>query len=248
MIEDQIPVEEPVQENPRRHWTMWIAAGGCAVLFCSTIFVGAMVLLGPEFVQQFIPSIVKPAEETSRVETKNNTMGDPSAPVHIIEYGDFQCPYCLKFWSETEPQLIEEYVNTGKVYFEYRSLGAFLGEESAWAAEGAYCAGDQNRFWEFHDTLYTNWTGENIGNYSYEKLIQYAGTLDLDMEEFESCLSEGKHKGTVEQDAAAGEAAGVRATPTFFINGVKLEGAQPFSVFKEFIEDALNGDFNIMNG
>lgn len=249
MIEDQIPVEEPTQEPAKHHWTIWLAGAGCAVLLCSMIFVGVMVVIGPDFIQQFIPgSGINPVDSPPRVSAQGNTMGDPEAPVHIVEYGDFQCPYCVNFWKDTEPQLIEEYVSTGKVYFEYRSLGAFLGEESGWAAEGTYCAGDQNRFWEFHDVLYANWVGKNVGNYSRERLVEFAKTIDMDAVEFEACLREGRHKATVEQDAADGLAAGVRATPTFFINGVKVEGAQPFEVFKELIEDALNGNFNISNG
>ena len=168
-----------------------------------------------------------------RVVTQNNTMGDPNAPIMIIEYGDFQCPYCLQFWRETEPQLIEEYVNTGNVYFEFRSF-PILGPESFSAAEGAYCAGDQGKFWEYHDTLFTNWTGENVGDFTNEKLIHYADSLALDMEVFEQCLSEGKHKGTVEQDRAEAEADNVHATPTFLINGNIVEGAHPFDVMKAY--------------
>ena len=143
--------------------------------------------------------------------------------------------------------MIEEYVNTGKVYFEFRSY-PFLGPESVSAAEGAYCAGDQNKFWEFHDTLFTNWTGENVGDFTQEKLIQYAKALDLNMAEFESCLSGEKHKGTVDQDKAQAAADGVSATPTFLINGFKVEGAQPYDILKDFIEQAINGNLDTQSG
>jgi protein-disulfide isomerase len=237
MIEERAS-NQPVEEASKPHWTMWLAAGGCAVLLCSAIFLGAVSIFGADLVRPFIPSNDKTAE-IQRTITFNNTMGDPNAPVHIIEYGDFQCPYCLKFWSETEPQLIAEYVNTGVVYFEYRSLGAFLGEESAWAAEGAYCAGDQGKFWEYHDALFVNWNGENVGNYSKDRLIQFAESLELDMQTFASCLRDGWHLSTLQQDVADASAAGVRATPTFFINGFMVEGAQPFEVLKQYIEEAL---------
>lgn len=238
MVEDRIP-DEPAQAHSKPHWTMWLAAGGCLILVCSMLFTGAMVLIGPDVLRQFVPPGIETAGELPRASTFDNTMGNPNAPVHIIEYGDFQYPYCLKFWRETEPRLIEEYVNTGKVYFEYRSLGAFLGEESAWAAEGAYCAGDQGKFWEYHDTLFANWNGENSGNYARDRLVRLAASLELDAREFEACLREGKHKRTVEQDAADGAALGIRATPTFFINGIMLEGAQSFSIFRKYIENAL---------
>jgi hypothetical protein len=238
MIENPIH-NEPAFERGSAAWRVWLGAGGCIVLLCGMILVGAAVFMSRGLIGQVLPAIVQPINRPEGSAAMNNTMGDPNAPVHIIEYGDFQCPYCLRFWNETEPHLIEDYVNTGKVFFEYRSLGAFLGEESAWAAEGAYCAGDQGMFWEYHDTLFANWAGENAGNFSKERLIQFAKPLNLDMAQFESCLMGGKHKKTVEQDAAEAEAAGVRATPTFFINGFKVEGAQPYSVFRELIEEAL---------
>ena len=256
MSEEQIPQEpqpeteseiKVIDEAPAKNWTRWIAAGGCAVLLCAAVFVGTLIVVGPQFVQKFLPDQVQTAEELPRAVTQINSMGDPHAPVHIIEYGDFQCPYCLKFWSETEPQLIEEYVNTNQVYFEYRAY-PIIGPESVLAAEGAYCAGDQGKFWEYHDTLFTNWTGENVGDFTQEKLIKYANALDLNAAEFEACLSGGKHKGTVEQDRAQAEADGVHATPTFIINGVKVEGAQPFSILKDLIEQALNGNLETQNG
>lgn len=249
MVEEQFPQEpQSIEEKPKSNWMIWIAAGGCAVLLCAAVFVGALIVVGPQIVQRFMPDNVQVAEEIPREVTQSNTMGDPNAPVHIIEYGDFQCPFCLKFWSETEPQLIEEYVNTGTVYFEYRSVGAFLGEESGWAAEGAYCAGDQGKFWEYHDTLFTNWTGENVGDFTKDNLIKYAKALGLNMTEFESCISAEKYKGRVEQDAAQAEADGVYATPTFFINGFRVEGAQPFSILKDLIEQALDGKLDSQNG
>ncbi len=248
---EQIPEFEPIElmkNRARPAWTLWLAAGGCVIFLCAAVFIGILAFAGPTFMEKVLPHSIQPANPLKREVTQSNTMGDPNAPVHMIEYGDYQCPYCLKFWSETEPRLIEEYVNTGKVYFEYRSVGEFLGAESAWAAEGAYCAGDQEKFWEFHDTLFTNWTGENVGDFTREKLIQYAEAIMLDMETFETCLSAGKHKGTVEQDAAQAEADGVHSTPTFIINGTKVEGAQPFRVFKHILEEILRGDLDTVNG
>lgn len=247
MIEDQIPNEPIFEEGPKRNWTIWLAAGGCAVIICAAVFVGTLIFAGADFVKQFLPDNVQVAGEVPREITQSNTMGDPEALVHIVEYGDFQCPYCLKFWSETEPQLIEEYVNTGKVYFEYRSF-PIIGPESFTAAEGAYCAGDQGKFWQFHDTLFANWTGENVGDFTEDKLTQYAEALNLNAAKFESCLGEGKYKRRVEQDRAQGEADGVHATPTFFINGFEVEGAQPFDILKKYIEDALNGKLNTESG
>lgn len=236
------------KNRSRPAWAPWLAAGGFAIFACAAAFIGVLVYAGPMFMEKVMPHSVRPADALKRGTTQNNTMGDPNAPIHMIEYGDFQCPYCMKFWNETEPLLIEEYVNTGRVYFEYRSLGEFLGVDSARAAQGAYCAGDQGKFWDYHDILYANWTGEEAGDFTNEKLIRYAKTIMLDMGTFESCLGEGKHKETVEQDAAQAQADGVRATPTFIINGRKVEGAQPFRVFEQILEEILRGDLDTVNG
>jgi protein-disulfide isomerase len=248
-MEEQIPETAPDPFDPPapRKWALWLGLGGVAVLLCGAIFIGVLLFAGPEFITQYLPESILPADALDRGVTAGNTMGDEKAPIHIIEYGDFQCPFCLRFWRETEPQLIEEYVNTGQVYFEFRAFPV-VGPESYLAAEGAYCAGDQGNFWEFHDTLFTNWTGENVGDYTRENLLRYAESLSLDMDEFEECLDSGKYTEAVEQDKEAGEADGVSATPTFIINGVKVEGAQPFEVFQHIIEEMLNGDFNTVNG
>ena len=253
MIEDQTPQEptasDPIHlaESARQNWAAWIAAGGCAVLVCSALFISTIIVFGPQTVQKLFPAQAPVTGDPVRGITQDNTMGDPNAPIQIVEYGDFQCPYCLKFWQETEPQLIKEYVNTGKVFFEFRSFPV-IGPESVSAAEGAYCAGDQGKFWEYHDTLFTNWTGENVGDFTREKLIQYADSLSLDTKIFEKCLSDETHKGTVEQDKASGDADGVHATPTFMINGHKVEGTRSFDVMKHIIEELLNGGLNTVTG
>ena len=246
MIEEHIP-PDLFQEKPKSQWTKWVAAGGCVVLLCATVFIVTLIFAGPKLVEQYIQNYVQVAKDLPRDMTKINTMGNPKAPVHIIEYGDFQCPYCLQFWKESEPQLIKEYINTGKVYFEFRSF-PILGPESILAAEGAYCAGDQNKFWKYHDTLFTNWTGENVGDFTKDKLILYAKALHLNMTEFTSCLNEEKHKKTVEQDKALADTDGVSGTPTLFINGYKFDGVQPFDTLKSFIEQILNGNLDTQNG
>lgn len=241
--------EGPLQVNEIKKpgLAMLLATGGCAIFICAMVFIGTLIFAGPEFTRSFIPNMIRSAESHSRLITHSNTMGDPSAPVHIIEYGDFQCPYCLQFWQESEPQMIRQYVNTGKVYFEFRSF-PFLGDESVAAAEASYCAGDQGKFWEYHDTLFTNWTGENVGNFTNEKLIEYAVSIKLDKQEFESCLRQRIHKGTVEQDLVWADADGVQATPTFIINGNKVEGAQSFEFLQRLIEDALQVPFQEQSG
>ncbi len=187
-----------------------------------------------------------------------NAMGDPNALITITEYSDFQCPYCVRFWEETEALIVEHYVKTGKVYFVYRSMGNFIGDniskytgvsnyESRDAAEAAYCAGDQGMFWEYHDILFANHTGEGVGDYSERRLMAYAEALGLDMGQFRECFTSNKYRSRVEQDQQDGLAAGVTGTPAFVITytvdgEVKtklIAGAYPFAKFQEEIEAAL---------
>lgn len=190
---------------------------------------------------------VAAAQLTSRPMADDNSMGDLNAPIKIEEFSDYQCPYCQKFYLETESQLVEAYISTGKVYFSYRSFGEFIGPESRAAAEAAYCAGEQYKYWEYHDILFANHTGENVGNYTDRRLVAFAETIGLDMGAFQSCFNSGRYSDRVSQDYIDGSAAGVQATPSFVIsyevNGEKkqkiIAGAYPFSEFQNQIDAAL---------
>lgn len=186
-------------------------------------------------------------DTVERPQVQANATGDPSAPITIVEYGDFQCPFCRTFYKETEAELVEEYVATGKVRFVYRSFGEFIGPESRASAEAAYCAGDQGKFWEMHDIIFENQTGENVGAFSNRRLVAFAETLGLDMDEFRTCFNGGTYASRVEQDFLDGRAAAIQATPsfvlTYVVNGETrtrlLQGAQPLSQFQVEIDAAL---------
>ena len=252
MTEEQIP---STSGTSNKKWIGLAIGGGCVLLACLALFVAlAVALLRPGLagpLSRFLPGTPATPGGTSVSGTSpanskypqqsGNTLGDPNAPVKIIEYADFQCPYCQHYWQDTEPQIIEAYVKTGKVYYEYRSVGAFIGPESAAAAEAAYCAGDQGRFWEYHDALFSHWTGENVGDFDKGKLLQYATTVHLDPTAFYECVNSGKYADRVQQDVKDAQADGVHATPSFLINGKLLEGAQPFDVLRKAIDAALQG-------
>ena len=142
---------------------------------------------------------------------------------------------------------MEKFVADGTVYFVYHSFGEFVGAESATAAEAAYCAGDQNKFWEMHDIIFANQNGENIGDYTDRRLTAFAETIELDMGEFNSCFNGGNYSKLVAQDQKDGFAAGLQATPSFVlsytVNGETktkiLEGAQSIDTFEQEIKAAL---------
>lgn len=189
----------------------------------------------------------------------DNTIGDPNAPIEIINFSDYQCPYCKAFADQTEEQILKAYVATGKVRFTFRSMGNFISNniaryrgtvaqtESEDAAQAAYCAGDQGKFWEYHDALFANWLGEDVGSFTPRRLAAIADLLGLDTRAFQDCLNNGKYAQRVRQDGLDGAAYGINGTPSFVliyqVNGVTrtklIEGAVPFSQFQKEIEAAL---------
>ena len=165
-------------------------------------------------------------------------LGEKNAKVEIVEFGDYQCPFCGRFFQQTEPLIRDQYVKTGKVKFVWRDF-AFLGPESFWSAEAARCANDQGKFWQYHDLLFNRQKGENEGAFIKDNLKKFAGELGLNQSEFDACLDSGKYTQAVKDDTDAGRVAGVTGTPASFVNGQIVEGAQPFEVFKTLIESHL---------
>ena len=166
--------------------------------------------------------------------------GDPNAPVTIVEFSDFQCPFCGRFAMETGRRIDEVYVRSGLVRFGYQHF-AFLGPESQWAAEASECAAEQNAFWAYHDLLFERQAGENQGAFSKENLKALAAELELDTAAFNDCLDSGRYASLIAEDRAWVQSLGVQSTPSFLINGQPLVGAQPFDAFQRIIEEALDG-------
>jgi protein-disulfide isomerase len=161
-----------------------------------------------------------PPPTASGIRVSANVMGQSNAPVTIEEWADLQCPACRQFAVGTEPQLRTAYIATGKVRFVFHHL-AFIGQESIWAGEAVECAGEQNRFWDLHDRLYAVQGGENSGTFSKANLEKIAGDIGLGAG-FNACLESDRYLQRVTDDTKAGQAKGVNATPTLFVNGRKL--------------------------
>ena len=165
--------------------------------------------------------------------------GDPNAKVTVIEFADLRCPFCEQWFTNIEPNLIKDYVNTGKVKFYFRNY-AFLGPASTLAAEAGECANDQGKWWPFHDYMYKNQPDESdTSMYTNDNLAQIAGNLGMDTSQFSSCLSDPNTAKKVAQDLSDGQAAGVNGTPTTFVNGVPVVGAVPYAQIKEAIDADL---------
>ncbi len=170
-------------------------------------------------------------------------LGDPSAPITIVEFGDYQCHQCYNWFHNTKPAITQQYIETGKVNLVFVDL-AFLGRDSPKAAEASYCAEDQGMYWEYHDTLYIFQESKIDGGWANsERLKAFASDLDLDMDLFNSCLDSGKYSKRVQFNIQQAKEHGVRGTPGFFIVGPdgqqQLGGAQPFSVFKQVLDQMI---------
>lgn len=165
-------------------------------------------------------------------------IGDPNASVTLIEYGDFQCPFCAQFYRQTEPSIIRDYVDTGRVNIEFR-VETHIGNESAAAGEAAYCANDQGGFKAYHDALFERQNGENNGAFSNVNLEKIAADIGLEASAFASCLDSGAYSARVKSSHAEARQRGVTSTPTIYIGGNKVSGAQPYAIYKQLLDAEL---------
>lgn len=164
-----------------------------------------------------------------------HALGPDDAPITLIEFSDYQCPFCRRWQQEVYQPLLAAY--PGKIKLVYRNLPLTSIHPDAFpAAEAAMCAGDQNAYWQYHDKLFT---GESLGTEVYK---QYAQDLGLDLTAFEDCITNHKFQKAIEDDSNFALNLGVRSTPTFFINGLAIVGAQPLDVFKQVIDKELAGE------
>lgn len=166
-------------------------------------------------------------------------LGNKNAKIAIVEFADLRCPFCEQFFTQTEPQIIKDYVDTGKATFSFRQY-PFLGPSSNVAADAAECAQDQNKFWAFHDYMYKNQPDESdTSMYNTDSLTTIAGQLGMNTDTFRSCLDNKTDDARAQADMADGQKVGVNGTPTIFINGLPVVGAQPYSAFKTVIDQEL---------
>jgi protein-disulfide isomerase len=162
----------------------------------------------------------------------NPVLGNANAKVTIVEFSEYLCPFCGRFARDTLPLIKANYIDTGKVKFYFRDF--IVHSAAKLASEASKCARDQGKYWEYGEVLFNNQSA-----LTSEDLKAYAATLGLNTAQFNACLDSGKYAAEVDKDTSDGEAYGVTGTPTFFINGDKLVGAQPYATFQQAIEEAL---------
>lgn len=166
--------------------------------------------------------------------------GDPNAPITIVEFSDFQCPYCQRFFANTLPQLESDYVKTGKAKIQYKDFPLSFHANAKPAAVAARCAGAQGNYWGMHDALFLNYDKWTDLPDTTEIFTAMAKKLKLSKKKFTACLVSGEFDALITADMNEGRRAGVGGTPGFLVNGEKIDGAVPFSVFESVIEAQLN--------
>jgi protein-disulfide isomerase len=193
------------------------------------VLTGVAIIIAAFLIIPSIQRALTPVGEITNVEpverpmVDGTAMGDPNAPVLVQVFEDFQCPSCRIYSEDVEPAVVETYVQTGIVRYEFHQY-PFLDDRSATkesdqAANASLCAAEQDRFWEYHDMLFANWNGENQGAYADKRLVAFAEAIDLDMNAFNACFESNAYKDQITQDLNDGVRLGVTGTPSVFVNG-----------------------------
>ena len=167
-------------------------------------------------------------------------LGNPTAPITILEWGDYQCTFCYKFHQTTLEIIEKDFIKTGKIKLVFKDF-PLNGPDSRLAAEATYCAEDQGKYWEYHNELYKNWGGERTGWITNESLEQFAVTVDLDLDQFKKCLDDEDYENKVNNIHEFGKEIGIDATPSFLVFNdekiIKIRGNQPLEVFLKTFDE-----------
>jgi len=210
------------QKQQRKMMTLGLIIIGAGLIAAVLIFSGAQPIS---------------ADFNSRYMAQDNAMGDPNAPIKIVEYSSYKCGHCAAFAFDTEPLLEEEYIKTGKVHFTSISVWDEL------SAEASYCAGEQNKYWEMHDVIFANQSAD----FTEGLMAKWAKAVGVEMDQYDDCMADNTYIDRVIQDNEESQAAGVEGTPSFIISyeldgevvEQMLPGNYPFEAFQQVIEDAL---------
>lgn len=229
------------------HGPSLLLGAGITAVALITVFFGVGSIEEKELVIENNPSQeTGPTRITMPTFLENGSpiLGNPDAPITLVEFGDYQCHFCNVFFHNTEEEIVKNYVDTGKVKIIFKDY-TIIGPDSVTAAHGAHCANDQGMFWEYHDILYNNWSGENNGWASSENLFKFAQEIGLNTEQWSDCMTDSKHSGVISASNEDAKTLGLTGTPSFFVidsenNVTKLFGAQPYSQFERIFNSALD--------
>jgi protein-disulfide isomerase len=263
---ENVPAEQdltPKENKADLSFVAYVIGGSIlvgAILISASLFYNTKIIMGggtalnsnsgsaaataPAAVAPAAPIAAAPAAAAPtgpvNITLKSNTpfLGNANAKVTVVEFADYQCPYCEQWFKTVMPDLKAKYIDTGKIKFVYQDF-AFLGPDSNTAAEASHCAADQNKFWQYHDYLFNNQGTEGSAWATADHQKQFAQTVGLNTTKFNQCLDSGKYKQEVLDETAAGRSYGVSGTPSVFVNGAIIVGAQPTTTFEQAIDAAL---------
>ena len=174
------------------------------------------------------------------IENGSPIMGNPSALITILEWGDYQCTFCYKFHNTTLKTLEKDYIESGKINLVFKDF-PLNGPDSILAAQSTYCAKDQGLYWEYHNEVYNNWAGERTGWITRDSLDSFALTVGIDLDEFNKCIDSGKYQDKINFLYDYGREVGIDATPSFLVFNdekiIKIRGNQPLEVFLKTIDE-----------
>ena len=206
------------------------------------IIVGIVIGVG------LISNLDRPTDNSSVLSKENllkgsTILGNPNAKITIVEFGDYQCTFCYKFHDETMKKINDKYIETENVNFIYKDF-PLNGKQSILASEASYCAEKQGKFWEYHNTLYNNWGGENTGWITENVLLGFAKDVRLNLDDFSQCLENSEFRQKVLDNEQFGKNIGINATPSFLIFNddevYRIIGAQPFEKFEQAFQKLGN--------
>ena len=220
-----------------------------SVICITVVFFGFEGILEPSeplIEKNLIEELKKPIEITPKTFLDNGSpiLGDPNAPITLIEFGDYQCHFCNVYYHNTQHKIINEYVMTGKVNVIFKDF-TIIGPDSIGAANAAHCANEQEKFWEYHDHLYNNWSGENNGWASNKNLVNFANELKLNVQLFSECMNSNRYNEMIGQSNLDGQALGLTGTPAFYVISMNnqqvqfISGAQPYEVFEKVFDSMI---------
>ena len=247
-ISDEIKTEKKANTSSRIH--------GPSIVYGASIT--AVIVLVFAFGGDFIQPTEKEIIEEQIITQENNNeltldtffgnssplLGNPNAPIILVEFGDYQCHFCNVFYHNTEHEILENFVTTGKVNVIFKDY-TIIGQDSVNAAHAAHCAGEQGKFWQYHNTLYDNWSGENNGWASNENLRKFAQQVELDMDTFTQCNIDGKYAQLISTSNNDAQKLGITGTPAFYVISSntgevqRIQGAQPYEVFEKIFNSML---------
>lgn len=241
-------VDKPARSNNLIQIVLTVLLIGAAFAIGTMWTQIKMLKTGSEPTPSAAPQVQAPQPEAGRLSDElwqealakwAYSEGDEKAKVTLVEFTDYQCPFCKRHFDQTAEQIETEYIKTGKVRWILRDLPLSFHQNAHLAAQAARCAGDQNKYKAMHDKLFETQTAWAESASAKTLYSGYAQILGLNLTAFDQCLTSGKYKAAVDEDLALAQKAGANGTPTFYINGQSLVGAQPFSAFKAVIDAAL---------